>query len=132
MNLVEVNRLTAFVSQVKPAQKIDEFTPDAWFAVLGHLPYADAFEAVRRIAGEKTWIDPSDVIGTVRAIRRDRLEKADPNLTIPDADPDRPAEYIDALRGNRHRAADGLLRRDIAALVDGVAKALPALPVGLG
>lgn len=128
MNLVEVNRLTAFVSQVKPAQKIDEFTPDAWHLVIGHLPYDDAFAAVRVLAGEKTWIDPSDIIGKVRAMRRERLESADPAALIPDADPDRPREYVRALREGRHRAADGLHRRDVGALIGGVAKALPAVP----
>lgn len=66
----EVVALVALVHEIQPAQKVSEFTPDAWHDVLAPLPatFEQAREAVARVARRSTWISPSDVYGELLRI----------------------------------------------------------------
>lgn len=117
-------RLLALVTQIAPAQKVDEFTPDAWHLVVGDLDYDEAREAVIAVARRQAWIAPADVVQ--EALRaRARRPRFDAEY-VPDADPDDPDAYLAALRGGRLRHyADGTVRRPLAAAMRA---ALPERP----
>jgi hypothetical protein len=72
MNRVDVVRLVAYVSQLNPAQAIDEFTADAWWDVLGDLPvtFDQARAAAAKVAKRERWIAVSaihgELLGTIR------------------------------------------------------------------
>lgn len=126
MNLSETTALLALVSQIMPAQKIDEFTPDAWTLVLEDVTFDDARQAVVAVAKRAPFVAPAEIIAEVKRMRRDRLD-ASPEA-IPDADPDDEAAYRRALREGRMKVAEGRTPRNVAALVAGTAKALPRVP----
>jgi hypothetical protein len=137
VNLTETTALLALVSQIMPAQRIDEFTPDAWTLVLADVTFADAQAAVVAVAKRAPFVAPAEIIAEVKKIRRDRAEHAGPEA-IPDADPDDPVAYQRALREGRWRAAEGLKPRpmltvggqQVPAVVAVAAKALPRVPSG--
>lgn len=116
MTPTEAVKLVAFVTQISPAQKFDEYTADAWHTLLEDTSFVDAFEAVKRIGRRQPFIAPADVIGEVRVIRRERLDHADATFRYL-GDPDDVAEYQRQLAA--HRAAIG----------DGAEPILPALPM---
>lgn len=63
MRHTDIVALVAYVTQLNPAQKFDEFTADAWADVLGDLP-ADldtARQATARVARRLTWISPGEI-----------------------------------------------------------------------
>jgi hypothetical protein len=126
VNLSETTALLALVSQIMPAQKIDEFTPDAWTLVLEDVTFDDARQAVVAVAKRAPFVAPAEIIAEVKRMRRDRLD-ASPEA-IPDADPDDEAAYRRALREGRMKVAEGRTPRNVAALVAGTAKALPRVP----
>jgi hypothetical protein len=53
VNASETLALLRYVTACCPAQKVDEYTPEAWTDLLGDLRYADAKEAVRRIRADR-------------------------------------------------------------------------------
>lgn len=118
--------LTRYVKAQKAAQQIDEYTPEAWHDTLGHLRLSDCREAVRRLAGEHRWIDPSDIVKTVRAIRQERIMAAPPVPIPAGFDPDDTAAYRALVAAHQQRAADGeflpppaeLPRRDMRAIAN--------------
>jgi hypothetical protein len=102
----------------------------AWQTVLADLDAEAAKAAVTAHYAEHTrWIMPADIR---QAVLRQRASAAadyqGPGLTaeIPDADPDDWRAYMDALRAQRTRAADGLKPRPVAQLVATVRLQLPA------
>lgn len=135
MTPTETLRLCKTVRAVAPSQRFEEETPDAWHVVLGHLPLDDCLAAVAVIAREQTYIAPADIIKTVAAARRERNRErraeieANPGL-VPDADPDQPRAYAEAIRSRRYVDKPGraLAQGRLEALVSGVAKALPHVP----
>lgn len=70
MRHVDVVALLAYVKQLNPAQRIDEYTADAWAGVFESVPadLATARLAVDRVARDKTWIAPGEVRGVLRSM----------------------------------------------------------------
>lgn len=109
MNEAEIAKLLRFVHALCPAQKFDEYSPDAWELVLGDVPFDDAREALKKLGQQLRFIAPSDIAQEVRRVRNARAAQyTDYADTLPDADPDRPLDYIAALRAHNFRAASAL------------------------
>lgn len=107
MTPTECVKLTRLVKAIAPAQRFDEYTSDAWHTLLSDTEFSDATEAVRRIGRRQPFIAPADIIGEVRAIRRDRLDRADATFVY-DGDPDDPVEYKRQLLEHRRGIGDGV------------------------
>jgi hypothetical protein len=125
VNGPEVVGLLGFVRAFCPAQKMDDYTPDAWLLALRDLSLDDCKAAVVEIAKREPWIAPADVRKEVRRAREDRLSRV-PEIAVPDADPDDVAAYQRALREDRYRVAEGLKPRPVAALVAGLTRVYEA------
>lgn len=128
MNDQEVGALIRIVKALCPAQKFDEFTPDAWLLVLDDIPLPDAVAALKPIARTNRFIAPTDIVDELRRQRAQRPDTATVKeaTTVPDADPDDVAAYIAALRAGHHRPAGIERRRPVAALVAGAFHHVPA------
>ena len=80
MNAAEVLQLCRLVKACCPSQTIDQYTPDAWLAILGRYDYRDAQQAVYDLAsaplepGRSRYIEPGHIIGGVQRIRGKRLD----------------------------------------------------------
>lgn len=92
MRHAEMVQLVAFVAQLNPAQRIDEFTADAWHHVIGDLDFTEALDAIRAVARRQQWVAPCDIVAEVRTAHRERLEAAD-RAFLPVTDPDDVVEY---------------------------------------
>jgi len=105
----EIAKLIRFVHALCPAQKFDEYTPDAWELILGDVPFDDARAALKTLGQQLRFIAPSDIAQEVRRVRNVRAAQyTDYADTLPDADPDRPLDYIRALREHNFRTASQL------------------------
>lgn len=108
MNSREVVALLALIHEVQPAQKISEYTPDAWHDVLKPLPatLVEAREAVARVARRSTWISPSDVYGELLRILPPQQQRTAPRAL--------PSRYeSDADRAARIRRGAALCRAEL-------------------
>src|SRR5688572_30985013 len=81
---------------------VGEFDVAAWHKVIGHLPLADAIEAVARHYGNtRQWIMPSDVIQNALALRNERASKnPHPVRELPsrfEQDQDRDVRIVDGI-----------------------------------
>lgn len=73
MNQPEVLALLRFIAAACPAQKLDEYTADAWAEVLADIAAADAKLAVIEIVRRQPFISCSDIATGVKNIRTNRL-----------------------------------------------------------
>lgn len=105
MNHVETARLCDVIAGIAPAQAFDEHTPALWQGVLADVRLADALEAVKRLAGERPFIAPADIVGKVAVIRGERLVGSD--LVLPNVDPDDVVAFARELAALRVAIADG-------------------------
>ncbi|PRI11906.1 hypothetical protein [Leucobacter massiliensis] len=72
MKKSEVAKLLAIVSAFDHRRVAAEHV-EAWAAVIGHLPFGDAEEAVRRhLQTSHEWLMPVHVVEGVAALRRER------------------------------------------------------------
>lgn len=104
MIATEMATLVRFVKALCPAQKIDEYTPDAWMLVIGDLEFADAEAAVKKLGRGQAFIAAADIateVGRIRAARLASYVETEPDVE----DPDDAQAYIDALRAGRFKAA---------------------------
>jgi hypothetical protein len=120
MNATEACALFRLVGAYCPAQKFDEYSPEAWTDLMSDVRFADAKEAARNLAKAQHFISPADVRREVRRIRADRIARhphVDPpgNLTE--------IEYRSWLRDTQQAIADGrriprpaLPQRDMTAI----------------
>ena len=112
MNEEEIAKLIRFVHALCPAQKMDEFTPDAWELILDDIAFDDAKAALKTLGRQLRFIAPSDIAQEVRRVRNLRAAQYTGDAyyarTLPDADPDRPLDYIQSMRAQTFRAANGL------------------------
>lgn len=116
--------LCRFTAACCPAQKFDEYTPDAWGLILADIRLVDAKEAVVEIKKSSTWVDPSDIIREVRKVRAKRIAEHGELIPPADLDPDNVPEYVKWLRAAREAIGDGnpppsvpeLARRDLRQL----------------
>ena len=110
MNRADVVKLCRLVKTLCPAQALDQYTPDAWAIVLGHLDYGDAKQAVGSLAslplepGRARYIEPGHIIAEVKRIQDRRLADA-PEITPPAGL--REIEYRTWLRSTRQQIAAG-------------------------
>ena len=109
MNELETALLTRQVRATCPAQRIDEYTPDAWHQIFQRLPFelslADARDAVETLGADQPFIAPADIVRHVRRLRAariDRLPQPCPNTTEGVAE-------RDELLAIRTAIADGLI-----------------------
>ena len=88
----ETLALCRLVKAVCPSQALDQYTPDAWHLILGHIDYSDAKAAVARLAaldlepGRSRYIEPGHIIAQVRRIRAQRLTDHGPLIPPPGLD----------------------------------------------
>lgn len=106
MTPTETVQLVAFVSQISPAQKLDEFTADSWHELLDDLPFGDALAAVKRVGRRQPFIAPADIRAEVRVIRRERLDKADSTYVPPPGEQSF-SDYQRGLLAHRRAVGDG-------------------------
>lgn len=59
-----------FIKAVSPAQAIDEWTPNLWHDIIGHLDAEAARNAVIAVKHSQTFVDPSDIIREVEHAQR--------------------------------------------------------------
>lgn len=65
-----------FIKAVSPAQAIDEWTPNFWHDIIGHLDAETARNAVIAVKHSQTYVDPSDII---REVERATHRRAHPS-----------------------------------------------------
>ena len=106
MNETEVVELVAILSQIAPAQKLDEYTADTWYELLDDISFGDARKAMTRVAKRQSFVAPADIRAEVKVIRRERLDKADSTFVYT-GDPDDTAEYQRQLRAHIRAIGDG-------------------------
>lgn len=124
MSPEEAVKICAFTSACCPAQKFDEYTPDAWGLILADVRFEDAKAAVVEIKKNSTWVDPSDIIHEVKRVRSTRIAQHGEIVPPADLDPDNVLEYTKWLRAAREAIGDGnpppavpeLARRDMRQL----------------
>lgn len=109
MNRTETVLLLRKIRAYKPAQTMDEYTPDAWQEVLAGVPYPDAISVVQELARELTWIGVDDVAQRAKAITARRINDGEADLIPPPhlATPEQVTAYQDWLKGARARLAAG-------------------------
>ncbi len=94
--------LARYVKACCPHQPIDEYTPDAWFEIIGDLDFNDCRQAVKAIVSRQPFCAPAEIKTEVKRVREDRV-KAQP---LP-APPSEPGPYVDQLRTSIKQVADG-------------------------
>lgn len=74
MRPTDVVALVAYVHELQPAQRVSEYTPDAWHDVLADVPATlqQARDAAARVARRQTWISPGEIRGELRRVIRPR------------------------------------------------------------
>lgn len=70
MNRTETLALTRYVQALCPAQKLDEFSADAWHDVLADLPHPVAKKAAAMCARSKPFVAPSEIVTAAHRLRR--------------------------------------------------------------
>ncbi|MEU4170979.1 hypothetical protein AB0F46_29380 [Streptomyces sp. NPDC026665] len=106
MNHQEATALCAYVRQLCPQQRINEFTPDVWGDVLGPYDATEARAAVVAVASRQPFVAPAEIITEIKARRAERIEFAN---VVYDGDPlETGAESAAALRQIIRAAGDGL------------------------
>lgn len=129
MNEQETAALIRMVKALCPAQKFDEYTPDAWLLVLDDVPIDAAVAALKPLARTCRFIAPADIADEIkrqRAARPDTVTVAEATR-VPDADPDDPAAYIAALRAGASPFPTPLEQpRPVRALLAGAFQRVPA------
>lgn len=106
----EAVKICAFTSACCPAQKFDEFTPDAWGLILEDVRFEDAKHAVVEIKKRSTWVDPSDIIREVKKVRAKRIDEHGPITPPADLDAIDEAAWM---RAAIARVGDGEVLHDV-------------------
>lgn len=113
MTREETVLLCRYVRACCPQQAIDQYTPDAWYDLLGDLRLDDCRQAVKAVAQRQPFVAPAEIRAEVRRIREERIGPAGPGLgpVPPPADPDDPKGYLAAMRAQQRAVGDGRLPR---------------------
>jgi len=132
MKRTAVADLVAYVTQIQPAQKVDAYTADAWWDVLGDLPveFDAARQAVARLAKRQQWFTPSEIRDEIRAaLPPSALAAPAPVRAIMRGDEEQAQDRIDRNRrgANAVRAAvrpfPGATREDAPEVPENLRKA---------
>lgn len=121
MNRTETVALLRIVKAACPAQKLDEYTPEAWADLLSDLRFEDCQEALRNLGRRLVFIAPAEIRIEVRRIRKDRLDRSPLPVPPPDLTP---LETLAWQRETNKAIADGTYVPPALELV----KPMPALP----
>jgi hypothetical protein len=114
MTPTETVALTRYVKACCPQQAIDDYTPDAWYDLLGDLELADCRAAVKEVCKRQPFIAPAEIRAEVRRVRNDRLAREIVSAPPPELT-DKPGRYQTAIQAGAKRIADGFsVRRAIA------------------
>jgi hypothetical protein len=107
MTPVEAVKFVKLVNALWPQQRLEEATPDAWYAAgLKDVDWRDAAEAATRLVKTKVFISLAEILTEVKTIRSQRLERAP--LPAPSADlTDNQAAYKAALDRSIDQIAGG-------------------------
>lgn len=125
--------LARYVRALCPQQKFDEYTPDAWHDVLGDHTLTDARQAAARVARRQPFVAPAEIVAEISKIRGERTHDFVYEPPAGDSDPN----YLKRYRTQLAATGDGqrppviaheLTRRPVAALVAGLAEAIPKPP----
>ena len=101
--------LTRYVKACCPQQQIDDYTPDAWFDLLGDLSMADCREAVKVVGKRQPFVAPAEIRAEVRRVRNDRLSRQ--IVPAPSAEvADHPGRYKAVVDAGVRQIADGMTR----------------------
>ena len=103
----EAVALCRFTAACCPAQKFDEYTPDAWGLLLADVRFVDAKEAVVAVARKSPWCSPAEILAEVRKVRAKRIAEHGEIVPPADLDPDNVPEYVSWLRAAREAIGDG-------------------------
>lgn len=106
MKPTEVVVLVRAVAAMCPAQKLDEYTADAWHPLFEDIRLDDARAALVNLGKRQAFIAPCDIRGEVKRIRSQRLE--DNPMPQPPSELTEP-QYRVWLRQNTKAIADGTL-----------------------
>src|SRR5215469_11675087 len=106
MNRKQVVLLTRTVAAACPQQVIDDYTPDAWFDLLGDLGFDECRLALAAVAKRQPFVAPSEIRAEVKRAREQRLARVP--VSAPPAElTDKPGRYAEAVREGVKRIADG-------------------------
>ena len=76
MTPVEAVKFVQFVSALWPQQRLEDETPDAWYAAgLKDVDARDAAEAATRLANHKVFISLAEILTEVKALRTERISR---------------------------------------------------------
>jgi hypothetical protein len=104
-----------YIQAMFPQQRFDEFTPDAWYEVLGEYDMYTVKTAVNVHAAKRPFISPAEIIAAIRDTSAERMDE----FVYEPSDPDEtPEQYL----ANRRRQLDAVRR--------GQRPAVLALPPG--
>ncbi len=104
-----------YIQAMFPQQRFDEFTPDAWYEVLGEYDMYTVKAAVNVHAAKRPFISPAEIIAAIRDTSADRMDEFVYEPSSPD---ETPQQYL----ANRRRQLDAVRR--------GLRPAALALPPG--
>lgn len=107
MNVNEISLLIRMVKGLCPAQKFDEYTPDAWLLVLGAVRFEDAQTALPALGQRLAFIAPSDIHAEVKRIRAARHDAA--NIVYEPFGDETGREFLDRIGLVTRAAGDGRL-----------------------
>lgn len=113
MNPTEAVALCRLAKACCPQQAFDEYTPDAWAEILGHLEFADCKAALFKLAGERPFVAPAEIKAEVRRVRHDRLLTFGPIPPPRHIDPEDTGAYQQWHYETTKAIADGTLTRDM-------------------
>ena len=74
MTHAEAVMLCRYTKACCPQQQIDQYTPDAWFDLLGDLRFKACKEAIAEVAKRQPFVSPAEIREQVSMTRRKRLE----------------------------------------------------------
>lgn len=106
----ETVALARYVRALCPAQRFDEYTPDAWHDLLHRYTRDEARAAAAAVAGRQAFVAPGEIATEIRRARAVRMA-ADAETEAPNVDPDNAIDYARALRGRRNGVATGAVPR---------------------
>lgn len=119
MTPVEAVKFVQFVNALWPQQRLEEATPDAWYAAgLKDVDAGDASEAATRLASHKAFISLAEIMNEVRTLRAERIARVP--LPAPPAElADQPRDYKAAFQAGLAKLARGFeLPKQITAKVE--------------
>jgi hypothetical protein len=110
VNAIEASKLLA-VAAGFDRRKVAEADVIAWAAALHGLSYDDCEQAViAHYTTSTDWLMPGHVRGRVRAMHRDRINRAGTLIGRPDELADDPKAWLEAYRAQVRAVGDGRLR----------------------